>query len=62
MPRKNTGAAALLAVIMGAMPAAAKTIVYVSNADSREISVLELDAAARQLKQIGRASCRERVL
>lgn len=52
MVTKNTGAAALLAVIMGAMPAAAKTIVYVSNADSREISVLELDAPSRQLKPV----------
>jgi len=52
MPRKNTGAAALLAAIMGTMPATAKTIVYVSNADSREISVLELDAASKQLKPV----------
>lgn len=52
MPRKNTGAAALIAVMMGAMPAAAKTMVYVSNADSREISVLELDASSHQLKPV----------
>lgn len=52
MLRKKTGAAALLAAIMGVMPAAAKTIVYVSNADSREISVLELDAALRHLKPV----------
>ncbi|MEI5668563.1 beta-propeller fold lactonase family protein [Bosea sp. CCNWLW174] len=52
MTRTKTGAAALLALILGAMPAAAKTIVYVSNADSREISVLELDASSRQLKPV----------
>jgi 6-phosphogluconolactonase len=49
---KNTGAAALLSVIMTAMPAAAKIMVYVSNADSREISVLELDAQAGELKPV----------
>ena len=49
---KTTGAAALLAGMMAAMPAAAKTIVYVSNADSREISVLELDAQVGELKPI----------
>jgi 6-phosphogluconolactonase len=49
---KNAGATALLVAMMGAMPAAAKTIVYVSNADSREISVLELDASSRQLKPV----------
>ena len=51
-PAKNTGAAALLAGMIAAMPAAAKTIVYVSNADSREISVLELDAQAGELKPV----------
>ena len=51
-PAKTTGAAALLAAMMAAMPAAAKTIVYVSNADSREISVLELDVKAGELKPI----------
>ncbi|PZN96417.1 MAG: 6-phosphogluconolactonase [Hyphomicrobiales bacterium] len=51
-PAKTTGAAALLAAMMAAMPAAAKTIVYVSNADSREISVLELDAQAGELKPV----------
>lgn len=49
---KNIGAAALLAVMMIAMPAAAKTMVYVSNADSREISVLELDAQSHELKPV----------
>ena len=49
---KTTGAAALLAAMMGTMPAAAKTIVYVSNADSREISVLELDAQSRELRPV----------
>jgi len=38
--------------MMTAMPAASKTIVYVSNADSREISVLELDARAGELKPV----------
>ncbi|AMJ63418.1 6-phosphogluconolactonase [Bosea sp. PAMC 26642] len=42
----------MLAVMMTTMPAAAKTIVYVSNADSREISVLELDARAGELKPV----------
>lgn len=52
MLRNNAGAAALIAVMIAAMPAAAKTIIYVSNADSREISVLELGTAARQLKPV----------
>ncbi|KRE16699.1 6-phosphogluconolactonase [Bosea sp. Root483D1] len=49
---KNTGVAALVAVMMTAMPATAKTMVYVSNADSREISVLELDAQLGELKPV----------
>lgn len=49
---KNTGAAALAAVMMTAMPAASKTMVYVSNADSRQISVLELDAQLGELKPV----------
>jgi 6-phosphogluconolactonase len=48
----NAGAAALLGAMMAAMPATAKTMVYVSNADSRQISVLELDAKAGELKPV----------
>ena len=49
---KKTGVGALLGLMMAAMPATAKTIVYVSNADSREISVLELDAQSRELRTV----------
>jgi len=49
---KTTGVVALLSAMMAAMPAAAKTLVYVSNADSRQISVLELDAQAGELKPV----------
>jgi 6-phosphogluconolactonase len=43
---------AAFAALLGSVPASAKTFVYISNADSREISVLELDAAAGALKPV----------
>ncbi|HET7794553.1 MAG TPA: beta-propeller fold lactonase family protein [Rhizobacter sp.] len=49
-PRPPALAAALAALI--ALPATAATWVYVSNADSQEVSVLELDRAAGRLKAI----------
>ena len=48
--RSIAGAAALMAAAAGAAPAA--TVVYVSNADSQEISVLALDAASGVLTAI----------
>jgi 6-phosphogluconolactonase len=49
-----TPAAAIFAACLGAsaVPAAAATYVYVSNAESREISVLRLDREARVLRQV----------
>ncbi len=46
------GAAVALATILAAGPLSARTMVYISNADSREISVLELDAQAGELKPV----------
>lgn len=45
---RKAGAASALAIT----PAVAKTMVYISNADSREISVLELDVQAGELRPV----------
>jgi hypothetical protein len=51
-PSTTIGAAVALATILAAGPVSARTMVYISNADSREISVLELDAQAGELKPV----------
>jgi 6-phosphogluconolactonase len=49
--RPTTLLATLMACAFG-LPASAATLVYVSNADSQEVSVLELDRAAGQLRLV----------